>query len=148
MGNPRKMPDRIWVTNETGSGDDYRGHYGYWVDPDTKGRNDTEYVRADLVKELEEEVLEQARLLGMGGERELRLMARVEELEREVERLRAADATSAGPSPIWIAARREALEEAARVCDDLATGSFGDKSASADYLAVAIRALMEKKNES
>ena len=41
------------------------------------------------LRRLHEEVLEQARLNGMGAEREARLMARVEELERRVETLQA-----------------------------------------------------------
>lgn len=40
------------------------------------------------MRRLHAEVLEQARLNGMGAEREARLMARVEELERENESLR------------------------------------------------------------
>jgi cell division protein FtsB len=39
---------------------------------------------------LEEEVLEQARLLGMGSEREAALMGKVERLERENAKLNAA----------------------------------------------------------
>lgn len=43
----------------------------------------------EWVEELEKEVEEQARLNGMGSEREARLMAKVTELEREIARLRA-----------------------------------------------------------
>lgn len=44
----------------------------------------------DEIERLRAELAEQCRLLGAGSEREARLMARVEELKREIERLRAA----------------------------------------------------------
>jgi DNA polymerase/3'-5' exonuclease PolX len=39
------------------------------------------------LKEAQEENLESARLLGMGGSRELRLMAKLEEAYRQIERI-------------------------------------------------------------
>lgn len=41
-------------------------------------------------KDLQDEIIEQARLNGMGSEREARLLAQVTELQREVQRLTAA----------------------------------------------------------
>jgi len=45
-------------------------------------------VPTDKLKEMQAEITEQCRIIGMSGEREARLLARVEELERENEALR------------------------------------------------------------
>lgn len=47
------------------------------------GWGNTMLLAADTIESLQSEVLEQARLNGMGSEREARLMAQVEELKRE-----------------------------------------------------------------
>lgn len=56
----------------------------------TSDKLDTKSVERPTYKALEQEVMEQARLNGMGSEREARLMARVAELERENAALKAA----------------------------------------------------------
>jgi hypothetical protein len=47
-----------------------------------------EWLAANRIEQLEAEVLEQCRINGMGAERELALMAKVERLERENAELR------------------------------------------------------------
>jgi septal ring factor EnvC (AmiA/AmiB activator) len=51
-------------------------------------RETTTLVPTDKLKEMQAEINEQARIIGMSGEREARLLARVERLERENEALR------------------------------------------------------------
>jgi hypothetical protein len=76
------------------------------------------------IEELQKELEEEARINGMGGEREARLMAIVAERESEIARLRLTDA------------EREAVEQAADFID-------AKSYASADTL----RGLLEKTKE-
>lgn len=54
-----------------------------WVNGEAK------YVAVEFARQLEREVMEQARLNGMGAEREFRLMSQITELKRENAILRA-----------------------------------------------------------
>lgn len=63
--------------------DENAGRY-VWINGKPK------FVAVEFARQLEREVMEQARLNGMGAEREARLMAQVTELKRENAALRAA----------------------------------------------------------
>lgn len=53
----------------------------HWARGDAGIRGQELRAAAKALRDLDEETHEQARLLGAGGERELRLLARVQELE-------------------------------------------------------------------